>query len=184
MNHPKRTFQKPMSLELHDFGCRENRDSTSHFIAISEEKSTFLFYTYIKSPLISWKIWRSICIIALWDESSCIPSFWAKLRQIIGEETHRATIDCVSTMAANEAKWVKQIIIRGLMCVTVKFDTIIHYKVCMDNISIHLHPQQWLDVIALKNFVFGNFHINEQKFKWISTNCFVLIDNGKDISGQ
>ena len=139
MNHPKRTFQKPMSLELHDFGCRENRDSTSHFIAISEEKSTFLFYTYIKSPLISWKIWRSICIIALWDESSCIPSFRAKLRQINGEETHRATIDCVSTMAANEAKWVKQIIIRGLMCVTVKFDTIIHYKVCMDNISIHLH---------------------------------------------
>ena len=130
MNHPKRTFQKPMSLELHDFGCRENRDSTSHFIAISEEKSTFLFYTYIKSPLISWKIWRSICIIALWDESSCIPSFRAKLRQINGEETHRATIDCVSTMAANEAKWVKQIIIRGLMCVTVKFDTIIHITKC------------------------------------------------------
>ena len=50
-----------------------------------------------------------------------------------------ATIDCVSTMAANEAKWVKQIIIRGLMCVTVKFDTIIHYKVCMDKISIYLH---------------------------------------------
>ena len=63
----------------------------------------------------------------------------AKLRQINGEETHRATIDCVSTMAANEAKWVKQIIIRGLMCVTVKFDTIIHYKVCMDKISIYLH---------------------------------------------
>ena len=123
-----------MSLELHDFGCRENRDSTSHFIAITEVKSTFLFYTCIKTPLISWKIWRSICIIALWDESSCIPSFRAKLRQINGEETHRATIDCVSTMAANEAKWVKQIIIRGLMCVTVKFDTIIHYKVCMDNI--------------------------------------------------
>ena len=139
MIHPKRTFQKPMSLELHDFGCRENRDSTSHFIAISEEKSTFLFYTYIKSPLISWKIWRSICIIALWDESSCIPSFRAKLRQINGEETQSATIDCVSTMAANEAKWVKQIIIRGLMCVTVKFDTIIHYKVCMDKISFYLH---------------------------------------------
>ena len=45
-----------------------------------------------------------------------------------GRGLHRilavATIDCVSTMELNEVKWVKQIIIRGLMCVTVKFDTI------------------------------------------------------------
>ena len=51
-----------------------------------------------------------------------------KLRQNGGEETASnascATIDCVSTMALNEVKWVKQIIIQGLMCVTVKFDTI------------------------------------------------------------
>ena len=46
-----------------------------------------------------------------------------------GRGLHRilavATIDCVSTMELNEVKWVKQIIIQGLMCVTVKFDTII-----------------------------------------------------------
>ena len=47
-----------------------------------------------------------------------------------GRGLHRilavATIDCVSTMELNEVKWVKQIIIQGLMCecVTVKFDTI------------------------------------------------------------